>query len=77
MASTLYDLRRAAVLTQQELAEAAGLDATNLSQIELGLQRPRISTIRKLAHALGVAPTVVQAAAEEAYRQRNAAGAPS
>jgi transcriptional regulator with XRE-family HTH domain len=46
--------RLAAPLTQQELADAAGIHLKSVQAIEAGASRPRPSTIRKLAAALGV-----------------------
>jgi len=64
---TLYDarvvkltrlsaLRERTVLTQQELAEKAGITRATLSRLEAGAENPYPSTIRKLAAALGVEP---------------------
>lgn len=47
-------LRRA--LTQAELAEKAGTTEATVNRLENGLQDPRMSTLRKLAAALGVEP---------------------
>ncbi len=41
-------------MTQQELAEKAGLHLKAVQAIELGKSRPRPATIRRLAEALGV-----------------------
>jgi transcriptional regulator with XRE-family HTH domain len=41
-------------LTQQRLAQAAGLSLTQVSRIETGAHRPRFSTLEALAEALGV-----------------------
>jgi transcriptional regulator with XRE-family HTH domain len=41
-------------LTQQKLAERAGLSLTQVSRIETGVHRPRFSTLEALAEALGV-----------------------
>ena len=40
-------------LTQEKLAERAGLDATYVSGIERGLRNPGIKNVAKLAKALG------------------------
>ena len=48
-------IRRA--LTQQELAEKAGISKTALNRIELSKAEPHMSTLRKLANALDVDPT--------------------
>lgn len=51
---SLRRLRTDAGLTQQELATAAGLSVSNVSQIEAGkIPDPRMSTLRALAKALG------------------------
>jgi transcriptional regulator with XRE-family HTH domain len=48
--------RERAVLNQGELAEAAGLNRSSLSMIENGRKHPRMTTIRAIAHALGIPP---------------------
>ena len=49
--------REAASLTQEELAERAGLSARGISDLERGLRRlPRPQTVRMLAAALSLAP---------------------
>jgi transcriptional regulator with XRE-family HTH domain len=44
--------REAAALTQEKLAEKAGLDPTYISGIERGLRNPGIRNVARLAHAL-------------------------
>jgi transcriptional regulator with XRE-family HTH domain len=46
--------RRRAFMTQRELAEAAGMGHDQISRIESGKVDPRLSTIERLAEALGV-----------------------
>ena len=41
-------------LTQEKLAEKAGLDPTYLSGIERGLRNPGIKNVARLAKALGL-----------------------
>ena len=48
--------RERAVLNQGELAHAAGISRSSLSMIENGRKQPRMTTIRKIAQALGVPP---------------------
>ena len=48
--------REQALLTQQELAERAGVGLTTLNRIENDRAEPHFRTIRKLAEALGVDP---------------------
>jgi transcriptional regulator with XRE-family HTH domain len=50
------ELRTLNALTQEELAERAGITATALSRIERNEAEPRPSTLRKLSTALGVEP---------------------
>lgn len=45
--------REARELTQEKLAERAGLDATYISGIERGLRNPGIKNVAKIAKALG------------------------
>jgi transcriptional regulator with XRE-family HTH domain len=46
--------REAKALTQEKLAEKAGLDPTYISGIERGLRNPGIKNVAKLAKALGL-----------------------
>lgn len=41
-------------MSQEKLAEKAGIDSKFLSQIELGTRNPSLETIRKIASALDV-----------------------
>jgi transcriptional regulator with XRE-family HTH domain len=49
--------REKAVLSQGELAEAAGLSRNGVWQIEHGRKQPRPATIRKIAEALKIEPS--------------------
>jgi transcriptional regulator with XRE-family HTH domain len=53
----LKNLRIRRALTQQELADRAGISTNALNRIELNKAEPHMSTLRKLAQALGVDPT--------------------
>lgn len=55
----LRRVRERRALTQRELAEKAGLSRVTLVRIERGAVEPHPSTVRKLAGALGVAPSVL------------------
>lgn len=46
--------RDAKALTQEALAEQAGLDPTYISGIERGLRNPGIVNVARLARALGI-----------------------
>jgi transcriptional regulator with XRE-family HTH domain len=52
----LRDARERAFLTQQELADKAGMTASTVNRLENELQLARISSVRKLAMALGLHP---------------------
>ena len=54
----LRRLREAAGLNQQELAARSGLTHEEISRLELGHQAPLVGTVRDLARALAVAPSV-------------------
>jgi transcriptional regulator with XRE-family HTH domain len=50
----LKDARFRAGLTQAELAEKAGTTQTTVARIERDVVQPEVTTVRKLAQALGV-----------------------
>lgn len=52
----LREVRERLLVTQADLAERTGIAEATISRLENGMQRPRISTVRKLATALDVAP---------------------
>ena len=52
----LRELRQKKLLTQAELAEMAGVRSATIADLERGKHRPRPSTIRKIAAALGIRP---------------------
>ena len=54
VAKRLKTLRRRRGLTQQALAAKAGLSRTYLARLETARQDPTLSTLVKLAKALGV-----------------------
>jgi len=55
-AACLVRLRKAAGLTQDQLAERSGISQAQISQLERGTWEPRLGTLISLARALGVAP---------------------
>lgn len=58
LGARLSQARKRKVLSQEELAEAAGVPVVTISRIENGhTGEPRPSTVRKLATALEVDPT--------------------
>jgi tetratricopeptide (TPR) repeat protein/transcriptional regulator with XRE-family HTH domain len=72
---TLLRRRRiAAGLTQEELAERAGLSVRRIGDMERGIQqRPRTDTLALLAEALGLSPEEQAGLAEAARRLRPSA----
>ena len=48
--------RRKRLMTQEGLAQTAGISQKALSKIENDEVEPRVSTLRKLADALGIEP---------------------
>jgi transcriptional regulator with XRE-family HTH domain len=53
----LKEIRIQRLLTQEELAEKAGVSAATVVNVERNNQEPHFRTIRKLAKALDVDPT--------------------
>jgi len=50
----LTQLRKGKGLTQQALADAAGINVSQLKRYETGVSQPSLDALRKLAVALGV-----------------------
>lgn len=48
----IADIRKAAGLTQKELAEISGVEQSNISKIERGEMQPMLDTARRIADAL-------------------------
>jgi transcriptional regulator with XRE-family HTH domain len=48
--------RRAAGLSQEQLAERSGLHMTEISRLERGVRDPRLATIVRIAQGLDVPP---------------------
>ena len=55
--TNLNQLRTREALTQRDLSERTGLTIAAISRIERNQVEPRLSTVRKLADALGVHPS--------------------
>ncbi len=73
----LKEWRERRLLTQRELAERVGVTPGTINRIERGVHRPQLSTVRKLAEALGVhADDLVEweARPETAQDERNHRG---
>jgi transcriptional regulator with XRE-family HTH domain len=54
---TLRELRKESGLSQEALALSADLQRNYVSLIELGKNQPTVTTIFKLADALGISPS--------------------
>ena len=72
LAEALRRLRAQRYLSQAELAAKAGISRTTIARIEAGEIVPYPRTVRKLAEALEVEPSVL-AAPEELQRAKSAA----
>lgn len=71
----IADLRVALKLTQQELADKAGLSKSLVAQLEGGFKKSsRFGTLSALAGALGVPPGVLLEAPAAAERERTPGG---
>jgi transcriptional regulator with XRE-family HTH domain len=64
----LRNTRQDAGLSQEALALAADIDRTFVSQIERGIKQPSLTTLYKLADALGTVPSVLLANTEKLIR---------
>jgi transcriptional regulator with XRE-family HTH domain len=70
-AQLLQEFRVASGLTQEELAEKAGLSSRGISDLERGVRRrPRLTTIRRLAIGLQLADEDRAALEAAMYRAR-------
>lgn len=72
--SALREARRAARLTQGELAERAGLSRMTIQKIEAGTIDPRMSTIAVLVRVLGLDVVLVPLELAPAVEQFLASG---
>lgn len=64
-AGVITRLRRERGMTREALAEASGVSASYLSEVERGYKRPSTDVLAALAHALGMAPSALLALVEE------------
>lgn len=54
---TVREARKRKRMTQDDLAQASGLDQTTISDLETGRHvNPRLDTIQRLSQALGIRP---------------------
>ena len=64
----LREQRLSRGLSQEELALAADVDRTFVSQMERGIRQPTITTLMKLAGALGIQPSTLIVRMEKLLR---------
>src|SRR6266568_4048243 len=79
LARELFDLRKAAGLTQRQLAAKSGVQQADISRNEAGDANPTLATIATLAYALGAEVTLERRADRRAVgeRQRRASKRPA
>jgi transcriptional regulator with XRE-family HTH domain len=70
----LKHLREQAGLTQEQLAELAGLNKFTVAQLEQGRREPALATAQALARGLGVTCTAFEEAESTPPTERPAAG---
>lgn len=58
LARQVFDLRKAAGLTQRQLAARSGVQQADISRIEAGDANPTLATVAALAYALGAEPSL-------------------
>jgi transcriptional regulator with XRE-family HTH domain len=68
LGNELRKAREAAGLTQEQLAFAAGVDRTYISQLEGDKKSPTVTVLFKLCGSLGVAPSKIIAKVERSQR---------
>jgi transcriptional regulator with XRE-family HTH domain len=64
----LREQRQSRQLSQEELALAADVDRTFVSQMERGIRQPTITTLMKLAGALNKQPSTLNVRMEKLLR---------
>lgn len=64
LAALLRRLREERKITQEQLAFEAGLTVSALSRIERGQNGPAWTTVKRIAHALGMSIAEIAAAVE-------------
>lgn len=59
LGKVLRELRKERGFSQEELADAAAIHPTYVSQVERGLKSPTMRMLGKLAKALGASPSKI------------------
>lgn len=70
----LRDLRRRAVMSQEQLAERSGVARDTISKLETGRRRAYPTTIRKLAAGLNTDPRMLVGGVEYLEPERSREG---
>ncbi len=70
LARQVFDLRKAAKLTQRQLAARSGVQQADISRIEAGDANPTLGTIAALAYALGAELALEPSRPRGAQRRR-------
>ena len=58
--ATLRELREGRLLTQEELAGTLGVTPGTISQIERGVNRPRLKLARRICEYFGIQPSELE-----------------
>ena len=61
----LREAREATQLSQENFADAVGMDRTTISLLERGKQSPTVETVWRLSEHLGVKPSELMARVEK------------
>ena len=69
----LREWRLRKVMTQEELAKLSGVTEATISRLESGQHEARISTVRKLAAALGIEPHALVSGPDDDQEAKRAA----
>jgi transcriptional regulator with XRE-family HTH domain len=69
--SVVREFRQRAGITQEDLAESAGLHRTYISLLERGLRNPSLTVIGQLASALQVSMAELVAEFEKGLKRRS------
>ena len=69
--ATLRAARRRKGMTQEQLADAAGLDRTFPTLLERGLRTPSLGTLLRLAEALGISAEMLVEDTRSQMRRSN------
>ncbi len=70
LARQVFDLRKAAGLTQRQLAANSGVQQADISRIEAGDANPTLATIAALAYALGAEVALEPSGSRKAKSRR-------